>query len=225
VSFDPFLYLALAAGFLVGRFVRVPSRWVRRGSIATVLVLVGLLGGSIAPLPVGVVTRAIPVALAFTLVILGFTTVALFLLARRAPTATRRPSPSDRRSSVRVSLTILAALLVGYALGRLTSVAFASVHLYYATTYGAAAPIIFPTLFLTGFAFATTYRYTGGNLAVPAVLHGAHDAAAFLDLIVSPVGTVVGYLLIFVGAVIALAQYGEHGTLAPPEAETAGPPR
>jgi len=126
VSFDPFLYVALAAGFVTGRFVRVPSRWIRRASIATVLALVGLLGGSIAPLPVGVVTRAIPVALAFTLLILGFTTLALVLLARRPPTASRQASASDRRSSVRVSLIILAALLVGYALGRLTSLAFAT---------------------------------------------------------------------------------------------------
>ena len=64
-----------------------------------------------------------------------------------------------------------------------TSVVFAGVHLYYGTTYGAAAPLIFPGLFLLGFAFAATYRFSGGNLVVPAVLHGAHDAAAFLTLV------------------------------------------
>lgn len=126
MSFDPFLYVALAAGFVVGRWVRVPSVWLRRASIATVLVLVGLLGGSIAPLPVGVVARAIPVALAFTLLILGFTAVAVFVLAHRSPRGTHRATASDRRSSVRVSVVILGSLLVGYALGRLTSLPFAS---------------------------------------------------------------------------------------------------
>jgi membrane protease YdiL (CAAX protease family) len=64
-----------------------------------------------------------------------------------------------------------------------TSALFAGVHLYYATTYGPAAPLIFPQLFFGGLAFAATYRYSGGNLVLPAVLHGAQDATAYLTLV------------------------------------------
>ena len=91
-----------------------------------------------------------------------------------------------------------------------TSALFALVHVYYALTYLAAAPLIFPGLFLTGFAFAATYRYSGGNLVVVALLHGAQDALAFLTLVSSGfavLGESIRYLLIFIGAVIGLAVY------------------
>jgi len=88
-----------------------------------------------------------------------------------------------------------------------TSAVFAAVHLYYGTTYGIAAPLIFPSLFLMGFALAATYRFSGGNLVVPAVLHGAHDAAAFLTLISAELGVILSYLLILVGALIGLIDY------------------
>jgi membrane protease YdiL (CAAX protease family) len=88
-----------------------------------------------------------------------------------------------------------------------TSVVFAGVHLYYGTTYGIAAPLIFPTLFLMGFAFAAAYRFSGGNLVVPALLHGANDSTAFLTLIDAEVGLALHYLIILVGAVIGLIHY------------------
>jgi membrane protease YdiL (CAAX protease family) len=88
-----------------------------------------------------------------------------------------------------------------------TSVVFAGVHLYYGVTYGAAAPLIFPTLFLLGFALAATYRFSGGNLVLPALLHGANDASAFLTLISEEAGVIVHYVVILVGLVIALIQY------------------
>jgi membrane protease YdiL (CAAX protease family) len=88
-----------------------------------------------------------------------------------------------------------------------TSVVFAGVHLYYGTTYGLAAPLIFPTLFLMGFALAATYRFSGGNLVVPSLLHGANDATAFLTLVNLEVGVILHYLVILVGAVIGLVHY------------------
>ncbi|MGB6442608.1 MAG: CPBP family intramembrane glutamic endopeptidase, partial [Thermoplasmata archaeon] len=88
-----------------------------------------------------------------------------------------------------------------------TSALFAGVHLYYGATYGAAAPLIFPGLFLIGFAFAATYRASGGNLVVVALLHGAHDAAAFYTLINPTLGSVLYYLLVLVGCVVALVYY------------------
>ena len=91
-----------------------------------------------------------------------------------------------------------------------TSVVFAMVHVYYAATYLQAAPLVFPGLFLIGFAFAATYRYSGGNLVVIALLHGAQDATAYLT-IVSPlfdsVGLALHYLLIVAGAFVGLAVY------------------
>jgi membrane protease YdiL (CAAX protease family) len=88
-----------------------------------------------------------------------------------------------------------------------TSALFAGLHLYYGFTYAAAAPLIFPGLFLTGFAFAATYHASGGNLVVVALLHGAHDAAAFYTLINPVVGELLYYLLILIGAAIGLVYY------------------
>ena len=91
-----------------------------------------------------------------------------------------------------------------------TSALCALVHVYYALTYLAAAPLIFPGLFLTGFAFAATYRHSGGNLVVVALLHGAQDATAFLTIIspeLETLGISLHYLLIVLGAVVGLAVY------------------
>lgn len=91
-----------------------------------------------------------------------------------------------------------------------TSVVFAGVHAYYAATYLQAAPLIFPGLFLLGFAFAATYRYSGGNLVVVALLHGLHDALAFLTIVPGPwaeLGLPLEYLLILVGAIVGLVVY------------------
>ena len=88
-----------------------------------------------------------------------------------------------------------------------TSALFAAVHLYYGTTYGAASPLIFPTLFLAGFAFAATYRASGGNLVVPALLHGGMDASAYLTLVNDAVALAIHYGLIAVGGVCALIAY------------------
>ncbi len=88
-----------------------------------------------------------------------------------------------------------------------TSVVFAGVHVYYGLTYGAASPLVFPGLFLIGFAFAATYRYSGGNLVVVALLHGENDASAYLTLPLGVVGDVVHYAVILVGAAIAFVLY------------------
>ncbi|HXW66765.1 MAG TPA: type II CAAX endopeptidase family protein [Thermoplasmata archaeon] len=94
---------------------------------------------------------------------------------------------------------------IGPAIG--SSVLFAAVHLYYGTTYGAAAPILFPTLFLLGFAFAATYARSGGNLVVIALLHGAYDAVAFYSLVDATAATGLRWGLILAGAAVALVYY------------------
>jgi predicted CoA-binding protein/membrane protease YdiL (CAAX protease family) len=85
-----------------------------------------------------------------------------------------------------------------------TSAVFAGVHVYYTTTYGITAPVILPTLFLLGFAFAATFHFSGGNLLVPAALHGAYDASAFLYLISQDAGLLLRFGLVLVGALLAL---------------------
>jgi membrane protease YdiL (CAAX protease family) len=99
-----------------------------------------------------------------------------------------------------------------------TSALFAGVHLYYGTTYGPAAPLIFPGLFLLGFAFAATYQTSGGNLVVVAFLHGLFDAAAFLTLINTDAGLLVRYLPVLIGLVLLLVRFiaPDAGTPRPP---------
>jgi membrane protease YdiL (CAAX protease family) len=112
--------------------------------------------------------------------------------------------------------TIFRGWIFGYWRGRSgswlvpavwTSAVFAGVHLYYGLTYGAASPIFYSSLFLLGFAFAAAYRFSGGNLVVPALLHGAHDAAGYLSLVSTEAGLAALYLLILVGFVIAIVEY------------------
>jgi membrane protease YdiL (CAAX protease family) len=89
----------------------------------------------------------------------------------------------------------------------LTSVLFAGVHLYYGTTYGPAAPLIFPGLFLLGFAFAATYQTSGGNLVVVALLHGVYDASAFLTLVNPEGGLLLRYVPVLVGIVLLIVRF------------------
>ncbi len=89
----------------------------------------------------------------------------------------------------------------------LSSLLFASVHLYYGTTYGVAAPLIFPMLFFLGFAFAAGYQTSGGNLVMIALLHGAYDASAFLALVDTDAGLLLRYLVILIGFLLALVEF------------------
>lgn len=102
-----------------------------------------------------------------------------------------------------------------------TSLLFAGVHLYYGQTYGAAAPLVYPTLFLLGLAFAGAVRASGGNLWMVALLHGAHDSAAFLTIL-SPSGALVAqYGVIGLGALLAVWEIVTPETVPPPPP---GPP-
>ena len=142
-----------------------------------------------------------------------------------------------------VEETIFRGWIFGYWLARgtrhwafhaaWTSALFAAVHLYYGGTYGIIAPVIYPTLFLMGFAFAAAMRASGGNLWVVAGLHGMHDAGAFLSL-VSPSASVAVLLgAIAIGLLIALldvlgtqARPGPsyYGTGSPAPGSYPGPP-
>ncbi len=124
--------------------------------------------------------------------------------------------------------------IFGYWLGRSerwlapaigSSALFALVHLYYASTYTVAAPLIFPTLFFLGLAFAGAVRASGGNLVVVAALHGATDAIAFYSLLDAPAALGLHYGLILIGVLIGFLLYLKSPWSGPPTpGRPAGPP-
>jgi membrane protease YdiL (CAAX protease family) len=112
---------------------------------------------------------------------------------------------------------------LGPAIG--SSALFALMHLYYATTYAAAAPLIFPTLFFLGLAFAATVRASGGNLVVVALLHGGTDAIAFYSLLNEPTALGLHYALILIGALVGVFVFLRPAKPLPrPPREAPAPP-
>jgi len=122
VLFDPWLYVAFAAGFALGRLVPARSPWVGRATILTVIVLVGLLGASLDAVAWTALVATVPVAIAFALGILGLTAVFYVALGRLRPEtapAAERPAGAPRGP---LSWLLLGALLIGLAVGRVVPV-------------------------------------------------------------------------------------------------------
>ena len=121
MAFDPFLYVAFVLGFLAGRIVHRRSRWIPRALVLTVIVLVGLLGASLNSVALGALAVTIPVALAYALLVLGTTAGIYLLLARFRPL--RGPSGSSEPAKDRfpLSLVLVAAVVGGFAIGRVVS--------------------------------------------------------------------------------------------------------
>ena len=85
-------------------------------------------------------------------------------------------------------------------LAAVSSVMFASVHAYYATTYGIASALPFIDLITFGLAMSITYYWSGGNILILALIHGAYDATDFLGVATtSQIGQVAQFAMIFVG--------------------------
>ena len=96
------------------------------------------------------------------------------------------------------------------AVAFVSSLFFAAVHLYYAEVYQVASLIQFVDLIAFGMAMAATYYVSGGNLIVPALIHGSFDATAFIGVATSAiVGDVLRELMILIGVLIALAIFFE----------------
>ena len=94
------------------------------------------------------------------------------------------------------------------ALSIVSSVFFAAVHLYYGLVYGIASAIAFTDLVTFGMAMCVTYYLSGGNLLVPAVVHGAYDATGFLGVAASSqIGAVLRVLMTLVGIGVALSLF------------------
>jgi CAAX protease family protein len=91
------------------------------------------------------------------------------------------------------------------ALSFLSSVLFAAAHLYYAVVYGVASAVQFADLVTFGMAMAAAYYFSGGNLLVPALIHGAYDATGFLSVATSSgLGATLRGLMILIGLTVAL---------------------
>jgi membrane protease YdiL (CAAX protease family) len=89
-----------------------------------------------------------------------------------------------------------------------SSVIFASVHLYYGLVYGIASIVAFTALITMGMAMAATYYLSGGNLLIPALIHGAYDATGFLSIAVSvDVGLFLREAMIGIGTIIAVGLF------------------
>jgi membrane protease YdiL (CAAX protease family) len=87
-----------------------------------------------------------------------------------------------------------------------SSVIFASVHAYYAVTYGITSVLPFIDLIAFGIAMSIAYYWSGGNLLVLALIHGLYDATDFLGVATtSQIGQAAQLALIFVGIGFAVA--------------------
>lgn len=90
----------------------------------------------------------------------------------------------------------------------LSSVLFAAAHLYYAVVYGVASAVQFADLVTFGMAMAAAYYFSGGNLLVPALIHGAYDATGFLGVATSSgLGATLRGLMILIGLIVALTLF------------------
>lgn len=118
MAFDPFLYLAFAGGFLVGRLVKFHPPWVARATLGTVVVLVGLLGASLASEPWTPLVATIPLAIGFAVLVLALTAAVYLALSRVRPAPPAAPEPAPARERIPLSVVLLATLVVGFLLGR-----------------------------------------------------------------------------------------------------------
>lgn len=93
----------------------------------------------------------------------------------------------------------------------ISSVLFAAAHLYYAFVYGITSLVQFADLVTFGMAMAITYYLSGGNLLVPAIIHGAYDATGFIGVATSPgLGILLRGSLILIGIIVSLSLLGQR---------------
>lgn len=95
-----------------------------------------------------------------------------------------------------------------------SSLLFAVVHLYYLVVFGAASLILFAEIVTVGMAFSFTYYLTGGNLLIPALIHGAFDATGYLAQISEGVGIALRFSMVLIGLMTALLMYRKRNRQA-----------
>ena len=105
----------------------------------------------------------------------------------------------------------------------ISSLMFASVHAYYAVTYGVASSLAFIQLVAFGVAMCVTYYWTGGNILVPAFIHGLFDATGFLGVATTTtIGAIGRISLMAVGVAFAIVYLPKKIRLTP--AQNSVPP-
>lgn len=87
----------------------------------------------------------------------------------------------------------------------ISSIMFSVVHLYYAFAYELISLILFSNLMTFSMAMAATYYFSGGNLFIPALIHGAYDAMGFISVATSlSVGILLRGSFILLSIIVAL---------------------
>ncbi|HKS59280.1 MAG TPA: lysine exporter LysO family protein, partial [Thermoplasmata archaeon] len=114
VAIDPFLYVALAVGFLAGRIIRQRTKWIARVLCADIVLLVFLLGASVSSVDPTTTLVAVPLALGFAGLMLAVT-VAVVTVTPHTPGA--EPARTVR-VPVPLGLLALGALVLGFFSGR-----------------------------------------------------------------------------------------------------------
>jgi uncharacterized membrane protein YbjE (DUF340 family) len=119
-AFDLYVYGGFAGGWLVGRWRPPRGHWVAPATLASVVLLVGLLGASFRSIDSHDLATVLPLAVAFSTAILGATVAVYLLLRGRAPVAPAS-SPGARplpKGSFLTTGLLLLGLAVGYGVGR-----------------------------------------------------------------------------------------------------------
>jgi len=98
------------------------------------------------------------------------------------------------------------------SLAFVSSLLFAGVHLYYAFTYGIASSVQLTNLITFGMAMAAAYYFSGGNLLIPALIHGTYDATAFVGVATSLyVTAILRGIMIIIGVIVAIVLFAQRG--------------
>lgn len=89
-----------------------------------------------------------------------------------------------------------------------SSFLFAVVHLYYLVIYGLASLIPFAEIVTIGMALGFAYYLSGGNLLIPALIHGAFDATGFIAEDISEgIGIALRFSMVLIGLLVAFVMY------------------
>jgi membrane protease YdiL (CAAX protease family) len=102
----------------------------------------------------------------------------------------------------------------------LSSLLFAAAHLYYVLIFGIASLVPLTEIITIGMAMAITYYLSGGNLIIPALIHGAFDASGFVAAGISAeIGMALRQSMILAGVIVAFSFVGRRrGTNTSPPA-------
>ncbi len=94
------------------------------------------------------------------------------------------------------------------SLAFISAILFAAVHLYYVFVYGIVSLVQLADLVTFGMAMAATYYLSGGNLLIPAIIHGSYDATGFIGVATSAdVGILLRGSMILIGMIVAIVLF------------------